>query len=162
MNLRDAAQQAERVLYKSRRLVAEDGASALLVEYIEVLNNLRSALAQQAEQEQAEPVAWMYTGIKRDGTEHGPHLVWQPEYMDAMSAEKGAKATPLYVAPPKRKPLTDEQDRALCEAYYNNASDEYFKARPALDCREMRQIFYAGHRKAWISYEAAHGIGEKE
>ena len=52
-----------------------------------------------------EPVAWMYTGIKQDGTEHGPHLVWKPAYMDAMSAEKGAKATPLYTAPPQRKPL---------------------------------------------------------
>ena len=58
----------------------------------------------------------------------------------------------------QRKPLTDEQDRALCEAYCNDASDEYFKARPALDFPEMRRIFYAGHRKAWISYEAAHGI----
>jgi hypothetical protein len=47
--------------------------------------------------------------------------------------------------------LTDEQDRALCEAYCNDASDEYFKARPAMDFPEMRRIFYAGHRKAWIT-----------
>ena len=73
-----------------------------------------AALAQQAEP--VEPVAWMYTGIKQDGTEHGPHLVWKPEYMDAMSASKGAKATPLYTAPPKRKPLTDEKISDLwCE-----------------------------------------------
>ncbi len=71
---------------------------------------LRSALAQQ-EQEQ-EPVAWLYTGIKQDGTEHGPHLVWKPEYMDAMSASKGAKATPLYTAPPRQaEPLTIERLR---------------------------------------------------
>jgi hypothetical protein len=56
--------------------------------------------------------------------------------------------------------LTDEQDRALCEAYCNDASDEYFKARPAMDFPEMRRIFYAGHRKAWINYEAAHNIKE--
>jgi hypothetical protein len=49
--------------------------------------------------QQAEPVAWMYTGIKHDGTTHGPHLVWSPFYMDAMSAEKGALAIPLYAAP---------------------------------------------------------------
>ena len=61
----------------------------------------------------------------------------------------------------QRKPLTDEQDRALCEAYCNDASDEYFKARPAMDFPEMRRIFYAGHRKAWINYEAAHGIKEQ-
>ena len=64
-------------------------------------NDLRSALAQQAEPVEPvqEPVAWMYTGIKQDGTEHGPHLVWKPAYMDAMSASKGAQATPLYAAP---------------------------------------------------------------
>jgi hypothetical protein len=53
--------------------------------------------------EQAEPVAWMYKGIKSDGTEHGPHLVWVPAYMDAMSAEKGAVASPLYTHPPRRE-----------------------------------------------------------
>jgi hypothetical protein len=67
----------------------------------------------------------------------------------------------LLTSPPQRQPLTDEQDRALCEAYCNGASDEYFKARPALDFPEMRRIFYAGHRKAWITRDAAHGIGEK-
>ena len=46
-----------------------------------------------------EAVAWMYLGIKNDGTTHGPHLVWSPFYMDAMSAEKGALAIPLYAAP---------------------------------------------------------------
>jgi hypothetical protein len=50
------------------------------------------------EQPEQEPVAWMYQGIKHDGTPHGPHLVWKPEHMDAMSAEKGAKAAPLYAA----------------------------------------------------------------
>ena len=57
----------------------------------------------------------------------------------------------------ERKPLTDEQDRALCEAYCNTASDEYFSARPQLDCAVNRRIFYAGHRKCWIE-KAAHGI----
>ncbi len=46
-----------------------------------------------------EPLAWMYQGIRHDGTTHGPHLVWMPQHMDAMSAEKGAKAVPLYAAP---------------------------------------------------------------
>jgi hypothetical protein len=57
----------------------------------------RAAQAQPAAS--GEPVAWTYTGIKADGSEHGPHLVWNPAYMDAMSASKGAQATPLYAAP---------------------------------------------------------------
>ena len=49
------------------------------------------------------------------------------------------------------QPPTDEQDRAMCEAHCNAASDEYFAARQALDFPQMRRIFYAGHRKAWIA-----------
>ncbi|CAB4160917.1 hypothetical protein UFOVP728_19 [uncultured Caudovirales phage] len=83
---------------------------------------LKAALEQQAEPVQ--PVAWMYTGIKQDGTEHGPHLVWKPEYMDAMSASKGSQATPLYTAPPQRKPLTDEE----IEDIWNRYCDELGEA----------------------------------
>ena len=68
----------------------------------------------------------------------------------------------LQPASAKPLPLTDEQERALCEAYCNNASDDYFNARPSLDNNTNRNIFYAGHRKAWIEYEAAHGIKEIE
>lgn len=67
----------------------------------------------------------------------------------------------LYTAPqplPDREPLSDEQERALCEGYCNAAEQEYFAARPQLDSRTNRRIFYAGHRKAWIEWEAAHGI----
>ena len=61
----------------------------------------------------------------------------------------------------KRVALTDEQDRALCEAFCNDASDEYFNARPASDSTENRRIFYAGHRKAWIARAIeAHITGE--
>ena len=77
----------------------------------EAITALRAALAQQAEA--VEPAAWMYTGIKQDGTEHGPHLVWKPEYMDAMSASKGAKAKPLYTAPSQRKPLSEDEIDAI-------------------------------------------------
>jgi hypothetical protein len=74
--------------------------------------------------------------------------------------KKAIKSTQEAAAQPATVQLTDEQDRALCEAYCNDASDEYFKARPAMDFPEMRRIFYAGHRKAWINYEAAHNIEE--
>lgn len=47
---------------------------------------------------------------------------------------------------------SNEKDHALCEAYCNTASDEYFAARPHLDTPENRRIFYAGHRKAWLKH----------
>ena len=120
----------------------------------------------EQEQEQAEPVAFV-NAVHLQGlqaVQMGAHLQGLPlglyGYVEIYT-EESAGRVPLYAAPPRRKPLTDEQDRALCEAYFNDASDEYFKARPELDFPEMRRIFYAGHRKAWISYEAAHGIGEE-
>ena len=87
-----------------------------------------------------EPVAWMYTGIKQDGTTHGPHLVWRPEYMDAMSADRGAKATPLYTAPPQRKPLSD---LAIADIYTK------WDATPGVSMADFAR-----------AVEAAHGIKE--
>ena len=78
-----------------------------------------------------------------------------------MIAYAKACTEPLYTRPAqqaKPQPLSDEQDRALCEAHCDAASDEYFKARPQLDSDVNRRIFYAGHRKAWINWQAAHGI----
>lgn len=73
-----------------------------------------------------------------------------------------ADGTAQHQEPPQqeRKPMTDEQDRALCEAYCNAASDEYFKARPQLDSDVNRRIFCAGHRNAWLEWQTAHGIKE--
>ena len=67
--------------------------------------------------------------------------------------------TKLYAAQPAPAavPLTDEQDRALCEAHYNDASEEYFSARPQMDSAVNRRIFYAGHRKGWLAMLAAAG-----
>jgi hypothetical protein len=92
--LREAAQQALEALEMWNKPGYTD-------RFRKATTALRVALAAPVQ----EPVAWMYTGIKQDGTEHGPHLVWKPKYMDAMSADKGAKATPLYTTPPQRKPL---------------------------------------------------------
>ena len=71
--------------------------------------------ATSPEQLEQEPEAFMYVGIKNDGTTHGPHLVWRPEHMDAMSAEKGVVASPLYTHPPRRewRGLTEEELRRL-------------------------------------------------
>jgi hypothetical protein len=62
---------------------------------------------------------------------------------------------PLYTSSQARKPLSDEHDSALCEALCNAASDEYFLARPQLESVSNRRIFYAGHRKAWITKDSA-------
>ena len=119
-DLRTAAQQALEALESLQGGCTDsnDGTvEAITVWCPEIIEALRAALAEpeyplgqattdvgvpvyvlkKAEPVQ-EPVAWMYTGIKQDGTEHGPHLVWRPAYMDAMSASKGAQATPLYTA----------------------------------------------------------------
>jgi hypothetical protein len=68
---------------------------------IEAIELLRARLAQP--EPEPEPVAWLYMGIKQDGTTHGPHLCWKPEYMDVMSENKGAVAEPLYTLLPKPK-----------------------------------------------------------
>jgi hypothetical protein len=82
------------------------------------LNKTVTALCAALEQPGQEPVAFMYVGIKHDGTTHGPHLIWEPEYMDAMSAEKGVRAVPLYTHPPRRewRGLTDEEISDIFEA----------------------------------------------
>ena len=69
--------------------------------------------------QKAKPVAYTYTGIRQDGSTHGPHLVWKPEYMDAMSASKGAVAIPLYTAPRQWVGLTDEEYQIIHSKNYN-------------------------------------------
>ena len=90
-DLRKAAQQALEALeeYQSKGapFMACDGAVAAL----------RAALAQQAEPVQ-EPVAWLY----EEGADSTLHWNKPPLY-----------GTPLYSAPPQRKPLTDEEINAL-------------------------------------------------
>lgn len=78
-------------------------------------NTTESITALRAAIEQAqEPVAWMYHGIRHDDTSHErPSLIWKPEYMDVMSAEKGAKATPLYAAPRQWQGLTPSEITAI-------------------------------------------------
>jgi len=70
----------------------------------------QDALRAALEQPEQEPVAWMYVGLTFNNDMHGPHLVWKPEHMDAMSAEKGVRAVPLYTHPPRRewRGLTEE------------------------------------------------------
>ena len=60
--------------------------------------------------EQAEPVAWLYTnnaGIQALHIE--PSLRLDADIKAAQDYPDTDKVTPLYAAPPRRKPLTDEE-----------------------------------------------------
>ena len=108
------------------------------------LNAVFTAIEQAEKQE---PYAYTYMGIKADGSQHGPHLCWRPEYMDAMSANKGAVAVPLYTTPPaaQRQPLTDEQIDDIWNRY----------------CDEMGEASINDAYDIARAIEAAHGIKEK-
>jgi hypothetical protein len=56
----------------------------------------------------------MYVGLTFNNDMHGPHLVWKPEHMDAMSAEKGVVASPLFTRPPRREPEQEPKWRLSC------------------------------------------------
>lgn len=111
---------------------------------LDAIEALREALA-EPEPEQ-KPVAWMYHGILHNGTPHDrPSLILRPEYMDAMSAKMGAKATPLYTAPPQRKPLTDVE---IDQRYYVSTGQMLREQDKRLAMLFARAI------------ERAHGIGD--
>jgi len=93
----------------------------------EVIDACRAALAAPSVPSGG-PVAWVYTGVKADGTEHGPHLVWKPAYMDARSASKGATATPLYATPqpaPAGWRLVPAEPTEAMQAVIRNEFDIY-------------------------------------
>ena len=52
-----------------------------------------------------------------------------------------------------------ERHMAIQEAYQIHDSDEYFKARPQLECGDRRKVFYAGHIRG---YQAATQACESE
>ena len=96
-------------------------------------NTTESITALRAAIEQAqEPVAWMYHGIRHDDTPHErPSLIWRPDQMDVMSAEKGAKATPLYTTPRKWQGLTDEEIENMMDYWSEPARSAYGGAHTA-------------------------------
>lgn len=52
--------------------------------------------------------------------------------------------------------MTDEYNRALMEGHLISASDEWFKARQALDFPEMRRLYEAAYKRAWEDHAAQH------
>jgi len=54
----------------------------------------------------------------------------------------------------------NEKNRALMEAHQIAAEDEYFAARPQIDCNDRRKVFEAGFQRAWnaaLSYRYPDG-----
>jgi len=45
--------------------------------------------------------------------------------------------------------MMDEKNRAPMEAHQIAAEDEYFAARPQIDCNDRRKVFEAGFKMAW-------------
>jgi hypothetical protein len=127
-DLRTAAQQALEALEKSETWVPDEGFGMLRLEaqrkHEAAITALRAALEQP---EQAEPVAWMYVGLTVTNNMHGPHLVWKPEQMDAMSAEKGVVASPLYTHPPRRewRSLSEEEIESLWRKWVGTQRPNY-------------------------------------
>ena len=124
--------------YKAYDTIAIDAITALEARLAEpeqepvakVIPGTRKA----SEPPKQEPVAYTYLGIKNDGSTHGPHLCWKPEYMDEMSHSKGAIATPLYTAPPKPEwvGLTDEEINEAQEVAYRSFRRHEMSARGQL------------------------------
>ena len=130
-DLRQAAQQALEALEKY------SGALTHFNERIDhgpAITALKAALEQQAE-----PVAWMYSDdYERMTTSETFCTVFS---VKVGSPDKGVTDIQLYTAPPPRKPLTDEMRKQMKEAS---------------DSMVMRGAFANG----WLSAEAAHNIKE--
>jgi len=159
MSLREAAQQALEALdwYAECAMVSDkaaDAASALRAALTEdALQRLSDANQEIEAALEQEPVAWMYVGLNSNNIMHGPHLVWKPEYMDAMSAEKGVVASPLYTHPPRREALEQtEQEVKGCD-HCNHPLYAAIKCRVCGRVTEQEQ-----EPVAWLSIDC---IGER-
>ena len=134
-DLRIAAQQAlealEEYQYRGAPFLACDGAVAAL----------RAALAQQDELVQ-EPVAWYQKRGQEVLTSH-----------PACWGREDEPWTPLYTAPPQRKPLTDEE---ILKAIGWERAEMYMKLTPNFPVAEAKKETLKNAR----AIELAHGIGE--
>lgn len=89
--------------------VADPGSIAWHV--LRAIATCREALAQKDEQE---PVLWKWA-LHSDPTHIGYYTEHPSKYGVDMSSEK-YEWTPLYTAPPKRQPLTDEGINEIAES----------------------------------------------
>ena len=141
--LREAAQQAlealEEYQYHGAPFLTCDEAAAAL----------RAALAQQAEPVEPvrEPVAWIHTDLDKPRVKF---LEWSED-------EPGYRGcwikTPLYLSPPQRQPLTDEE---ILKAIGWERAEMYMKLTPNFPVAEAKKETLKNAR----AIERAHGIGE--
>ena len=113
----------------------------------ETMTALKAALAQQAEPVQ-EPVAWIHTDPDKPRVRF---LEWRED-------EPGYRGrwvkTPLYLAPPQRKPLTEEEVDAATAQERDALLDHIYEYGTAAE-GVLERI-----RKLCRATERAHGIKE--
>ena len=106
-DLRTAAQQAlEALEFLSLDFFMLDPISPGRESTIKAITALRAALAEPVE----EPVAWHYTNNGGGNVMHwGPSARLDADIQAAKDYPRVHKVTPLYLAPPQRKPLAEWQ-----------------------------------------------------
>ena len=133
-DLRKAAQQALGAL------------EAVYGDSCDAIHALRAALAQQAEPVQ-EPVAWVHTDPDKPRVRF---LEWRED-------EPGYRGrwvkTPLYLAPPQRKPLTEEEIDVATAQERDALLDHIYEYGTAAE-GVLERI-----RKLCRAVERVHGIG---
>jgi hypothetical protein len=134
-DLRTAAQHAlEALEFLSLEFFMLDPISPGRESTIKAITALRAALAEPVE----EPVAWHYTNNGGGNVMHwGPSARLDADIQAAKDYPRVHKVTPLYLAPPQRKPLTDEEIQELSQQHK----------------------FYSRMEKFVRIIERAHGIG---
>jgi len=103
---------------------ARDSGDRVLLELIADINKIENLLTQPEQ----EPVAWMY---EWDTTTTGqPTCKYVNMGKDKPNVEANFLARnfiPLYTAPPKREPLSDEERQRLSKAYSTQAEQVAFE-----------------------------------
>ena len=143
MNLRDAVKEALEALEYGQHSLKQVSEHEWVSRCQLAMQALRAALAepvQEQEQGQVEPVK-PYCYIYEYDQGFGLHREFHPVPYNGM---KPSRTVPVYAAPFRRKPLTDEEIVAINDKHYNIAYRDF-----DADIAIARAI------------ESAHGIGEE-
>lgn len=109
--MRDLRQAAKQALLVLRSLPPTDKTSI----YSKAEYALEAALEAESVVKQSlttEPIAWMFTS-KFSGTQR--HIT---RFQDELTTYKADKVWPLYINPPEKQPLTDDELKAFIEDKY--------------------------------------------
>jgi hypothetical protein len=138
--LREAALMALKALEFGHLPVADQAKHRDVMSYIEAMDVLRKALDADSMASLPEPVAWSYE-VSTTMTDHG-YDGWEhriTKYKPNVPEGSIRSLTPLYTAPPQRKPLSEGKIGRLCGKF------------------DVRHSVAIGIARA---VEQAHGIGE--